>query len=376
MSKYRCFMDFEYTTTGDKYFDENNDGIEIISIAGVIIDENNNTIDEFNKLVRPIKNVIIHPFCTKLTGITQDMLDNANFFGSVVADFMDFIKKYRKDELFIYVWGDFDVQAIDRTFKITRYSGEFEYIRDKIVNIQKRICCNITYQGKVIKSVWNLQNVKKIYNLPVSMHQHNALYDARDLRDVFLAFKSKRPKNNKLIKYFYEKSNSEKALNYFNKKMYFNYIPGDLKYGLANLFKNTVHENLNVDNLKFNKKTIMFEKYHYKIKTDNKIELLKMDSEIIKYSKVQMVTEVKYIEDTISGYTVQKPIFSIQLTTTSNKLGDKYIISTIHNIPMNSRNLLHIGIFFRTMKKYDVLYDTNSTFEDKYNMYKDIDIVK
>lgn len=377
MSKYRCFMDFEYTTTGDKSFDENNDGIEIISIAGVVIDENNNTIDEFNQLVRPIKNVVIHPYCTELTGITQEMLDDASFFSSVAENFMNFIDKYKKDELFIYVWGDFDVKAIDRTFKINRYSGGFEYIRDKIVNIQKRICCTITYKGRVIKSVWNLQNVKKIYNLPVSTHQHNALYDARDLRDIFLAFKSKKSKNNQLIKYFYEKSLSDKVLNYFNKIMFFNCIPGELKYGLANLFKNTVHENIYAEDLKFNKKTMIFEKYKYQI--DNKStqkEIVELDSEIIRYSKIQMITKVNYTKDVVGGYEVKKPIFSLYFTTVSNKLGTDHKINTVHHIPMNPRNIAHVGIFFRTVKKYDKLYDVNTSFEDKYDMYNKLNLIE
>lgn len=377
MSKYRCFMDFEYTTTGDKSFDENNDGIEIISIAGVVVDENNNTIDEFNQLVRPIKNVVLHPFCTELTGITQDMIDEASFFSSVADNFMDFIKKYMEDELFIYVWGDFDTQAIDRTFKINRYSGDFEYIRDKIVNIQKRICCTITYKGKVIKSVWNLQNIKKVYNLPVSDHQHNALYDARDLRDVFLAFKNKKPRNAKLIKYFYEKSLADKVLHYFNKTMFFNRVPGELKYGLANLFKNTVHKNIGTEGIKFNKKTMMFENYEYHINNENsQEEIVKLDSEIIRYSKVQMITKVNYTKDIIDGYEVEKPVFSLYFTTISNKLGYDYEINTVHHIPMNPRNIVHVGIFFRATKRYDKLYDVNSLFEDKYNMYNKLNLIE
>lgn len=376
MNRYRCFMDFEYTTTGDNEFDQNNDGIEIISIAGVIIDENNNTIDEFHQVVRPIKNVVLHPFCTELTGITQDMIDEADFFNSVTDNFMKFIKKYMEEEIYIYVWGDFDTQAIDRTFKINRYDGEFKQIRDKIVNIQKRICCNITYQGKVIKSVWNLQNVKKIYNLPVSNNQHNALYDARDLRDVFLAFKNKQPKNNKLIKYFYEKTQSDKVLNYFNKTMFFNRVPGELKYGLANLFKNTIHENIHTKSIKFNKKTMMFEKYEY-VKTNENLEtnIIKMDSEIIRYSKVQMITKINYIKDTIDGYEIERPIFSIYFTTISNKLGNESEINTVHNIEMNSRNVIYVGIFLRAIKRYDKLYDINSTFKDVYNKLNSIELI-
>lgn len=363
MNKYRCFMDFEYTTTGDNSFDRNNDGIEVISIAGVVIDENDNTIDEFHEIIRPIKNIILHPYCTQLTGITQDMVDEADFFSSVADKFMKFIDKYMKHDLYIYVWGNFDVDALDRTFNIHRYNGEFKYIRDKIVNIQKRICCSIRYKNNIIRSVWNLQSVKMVYYLPISTKQHNALYDARDLRDVFLAYKNNSPKNKKLIYHFYERAKAQDMVNAYKKVLFFDCIPGEFKYGLAKLFQNAEIEHNNVDNLKFNKKTLVFENYNYSVEG-----IKKADSELIRYSNIQLITEIKNKTDYIDGYAIEKPVFYIYLTAKSKKNDTEYLINTVHNIPIHLKNLHHVFVFCRTMKKYDKLYDVNSKFKDVYSM--------
>lgn len=369
MKKYKCFMDFEYTTTGNTKLDLENDNVEIISIAGVVIDENNKTVDEFHSIIRPIKNVVIHPFCTELTGITQDMVDEANFFGAVADDFMKFIKKYRDESLFIYVWGDFDAIALDRTFEITRYSGDFEYIRNKIVNIQKRICCSITYKGKVVKSVWGLQNVKKAYDLTISENQHNALYDARDLRDIYIAYKNNYHKNYTFIKYIYEKSLYNSILDIHNKTLYFNKIPGEVKYGLANLFKNTVHKGMKTKGVDFNKKTMQFKEYEYCVKADNELKkIIKMDTEIVRYSNTQMIAKINSKRDIVSGVEVERLVFALYFATKSKKLETEYIITPAFEIPIIPRNINALTVFVKKLKQYDDMYDVNSTFEDCYNL--------
>lgn len=369
MSKYRCFMDFEYTASGDKNYDKNNDGIEVISIAGVVIDDNDNTVDEFYELVKPFKNTSLHQYCIDLTGITQEMVDNANSFNQVANNFMKFINKYMDKELYLYVWGDFDKIALNKTIAINSYDGEFNYIKNNIVNVQKRICCSIQYKGAIIKHAWNLQNVKKVYGLSVSTNEHNALFDARDLRDVFLAYKNKKSKNINLVKHFYENTKAENILNGLKKVMFFDYIPGELKYGLAKFFDNTHNQHLYVDNLKFNKKTLVFEKYHYSIiGTNDSLSNVVMDSEIIRYSNIQMITKVNYENILVDGYEIKKPIFCIYFTTISNKLDIDCLVNTEHRIPMSLSNMHHLFVLFRTIKRFDKLYDVNSNFKDKYGM--------
>lgn len=373
MGKYICFMDFEYTTTGNTELDLKNDNIEIISLAGVIINEKNETVDEFHEIIRPIKNVVLHPFCTELTGITQDMVDEASFFSTVADNFMDFIEKYRKEELYIYVWGNCDSLAIDRTFKITRYSGEFEYIREKIVNIQKRICCSITHKGKVIKSVWSLQNIKSVFNLPVSTNQHNALYDARDLRDVYIAYKNKFPKNYKFIQYIYERSLANKIKNIHNKTVFFNRIPGEVKYGLANLFKNASIEGIKAEGAQFNKKTMLFKNYEYCITDENSIKKIeKMDTEIIRYSNIQMVTKINQEKYNAENFEGERLVFTLYFAGKSNRLNGEYVITPVFKVPIIPRNIAPLTVFAKKVMQHVDVYDGKTDFEDIYNIMKTI----
>lgn len=361
MKKYICFMDFEYTCTGDTEYDFDNDKVEIISIAGVIIDKNNQTVDEFHEIVRPIKNVVIHPFCTELTGITQDMVDDANFFSSVSENFMEFISPYENESLYFYSWGNTDAIAIEKTLQINRYNGDFEYVKNKLVNIQKRICCNITYKQKPFKSIWSLQDVKRVYNLVDSNNAHNALIDARDLRDIYIAYKGNFPRNYEYIKFIYEKFCAMKILKYFNKDLNFDYIPGDLKYGLANLFQATSPYDGNNLHIKFNKKTMMFENFEYTIENNDEIQSIIKNTEIIRYSKVKMKTEFKYMKEMIGTFPIERPTFTITFSAISTQFNKSYEINEVYNIPFTTKTVKAIGIFVRTMKRYDKLYDVNKT---------------
>lgn len=49
--------------------------------------------DTFHRYVRPTVNPVLSPFCTELTGIIQDMVDEANKFNRVYADFQKWLQE-------------------------------------------------------------------------------------------------------------------------------------------------------------------------------------------------------------------------------------------------------------------------------------------
>lgn len=318
MSKYKCFVSLKYKNSND---------IKIDSIYGIVLDTANDDEKEF---------------------YTTD-------------SFPEFIFKYLKDDVDIFVWGDNDTKILKNIFSLQNTIESFNY---KIFDLNKEISKYIKYQRKTIKYKWSIEDVKKIYGI-----KNDDANDVKDMKNIYLALKNKYPLKKEMLKYFYEKSNSDKVLNYFNKTMYLDFIPGEFKYGLANLFEKSICTNINTEGLKFNKKTMIFEGYNYKRLNDNSSEeVIKLDSEIIRYSKIQMITKINYKKDIIDAYEVSIPIFSIYLTCISNKLGFEQIINTSHHITLNQRNILHVGVFLRTMKKYDKLYDINKSFSNKYNM--------
>lgn len=321
MSKYKCFISLKY---------ENSNNIKINSIYGIALNMSNNDEKEF---------------------YTTD-------------HFPEFIYKYLKSDVDIYVWENDDAQVLKNLFSLQNTIESFKY---KIIDLKKEISKNIKYQRKIIEYDWTIEDVKKIYGFKVE--KDDDINDVKDMKNIYLALKNKYPLKKETLKYFYEKSNSDKVLNYFNKTMYLDFIPGEFKYGLANLFEKSICTNVNTEGLKFNKKTMIFEGYNYKRLNDNSSEeVIKLDSEIIRYSKIQMITKINYKKDIVDAYEVSRPIFSIYLTCISNKLGFEQIINTSHHITLNQRNILHVGVFLRTMKKYDKLYDINKSFSNKYNM--------
>ena len=61
---------------------------EIIEFPSVLLSGRTfEVIDEFRSFVRPKFNPQLSPFCTELTGITQDQVNQADLFPSVLADY-------------------------------------------------------------------------------------------------------------------------------------------------------------------------------------------------------------------------------------------------------------------------------------------------
>ena len=58
---------------------------EIIEIGAVLLDENHTIVKEYNRFVKPIY-CKLTPFITKLTGITQDKLDNGTTIQEVINE--------------------------------------------------------------------------------------------------------------------------------------------------------------------------------------------------------------------------------------------------------------------------------------------------
>ncbi|VDK44983.1 unnamed protein product [Anisakis simplex] len=89
---YFVVMDFECTCEDEVYEYEH----EIIEFPAVLVDvRNRRVVDTFRSHVRPTLNPILSEFCTKLTGITQEMVDNALPFTDVLVSFRMWMQSHR-----------------------------------------------------------------------------------------------------------------------------------------------------------------------------------------------------------------------------------------------------------------------------------------
>ncbi len=91
--RYFLILDMEATCLQDVQIKPQ----EVIEMACLILDmaryksEDPTEAPIFHRFVRPLRRPRLSPFCTKLTGITQAMVDNAEDLGTVTTIF---IRKY------------------------------------------------------------------------------------------------------------------------------------------------------------------------------------------------------------------------------------------------------------------------------------------
>lgn len=101
------FVVFDTETTG---FDLRQD--DIISIAGVVVENGQIKLDQaFDRLVNPMRT--LSPVTSSLTGITQDMIDEAQTIYPVLLDFLDFVE----GSVLVAHSANFDVAFLEKYLK-------------------------------------------------------------------------------------------------------------------------------------------------------------------------------------------------------------------------------------------------------------------
>ena len=152
-----------------------------ISIGLVIYDTKNNIIiDKYYSLIRPKDFRDLEYHVAKLTGLTTEMILQANSMNEILPTIVALLDKYKIKV--IYSWGPDDKKYI------TSYLSEAKVgaFCEKISNIQK-IISSAAYEHFHNDSM-SLSNMKEIYHLDTEKVTHNALDDAIDLANVFNAW--------------------------------------------------------------------------------------------------------------------------------------------------------------------------------------------
>lgn len=98
---------------------------EIIQIGAIKLDEKYHVVDRFNAFARPQLNSRVTRHIKKITGITTEMVVNANCLGVVLKDFSDWLGV---DKLRIYAWSENDLQQLreECAFKGIQISGNMK----------------------------------------------------------------------------------------------------------------------------------------------------------------------------------------------------------------------------------------------------------
>ena len=192
------FADFEFNGQQE---------LEAIQFGAIMTDDNCNEISKFNEYVKPqapVKEYVEH-----LTGITNQMLQNASEFPTVFRDFVKWIRDNSNDDGHIdfYAWG-MDWKQLKKECKNRGCIDAFNILMkgNNRVNYQKVVSKKTTYEGQPMTKALKLGDVKKLYFITDEV-VHDALSDAYDVLRIYREIEIKQIKynENELRRIFNEK---------------------------------------------------------------------------------------------------------------------------------------------------------------------------
>lgn len=152
---------------------------EIIEIGAVKVNAFGEVLGDFNRFVKPVVNPILSGFCTRLTTITQDDVNQAKTFPKVIEDFKDWINIY-DEEYWLCSWGDFDVQMLRRDCIL--HQLEHDWLEPFI---------NIKNQYKDLKKLDKGPGLKKSTKqegFDFTGKHHRAIADAENMSKIFIKY--------------------------------------------------------------------------------------------------------------------------------------------------------------------------------------------
>lgn len=153
---------------------------EIMEIGAVMLDENLQQIDEFKEYVKPQMNQIGERY-TELTGITNEMVENADNFVPVFNRFLEWCK----DDYKIFSWGGTDKVQVKRE---CAYKGieveKIKYMLKNWVDFQSQFSKTLgIYKSVALKDAVNYAGIE------VEGKLHDAYWDAKNTASLYVLFK-------------------------------------------------------------------------------------------------------------------------------------------------------------------------------------------
>lgn len=153
---------------------------EIIEVGAFKLNELGEDLGKFSRFVKPTTNPRLSSFCTQLTSITQEQVDSAYKFPSVIEDFKEWMGVYDGDDYILCSWGDFDIQFIRNDCDLHQLDQEWLESHTNLKN-QYHVIKNMNkYTG--------LKTTLKREGFEFTGVHHRAIADAENLCKIFRKF--------------------------------------------------------------------------------------------------------------------------------------------------------------------------------------------
>lgn len=149
---------------------------EIIEIGAVCINEEKQIISEFNSFVKPTVHTMLSDFCTELTSITQEQVDNAQLFPIVLEQFQDWMYSFGEEYL-LCSWGFYDRVQFKNDCEL--HGLAVGWLEDHI---------SLKHQYAVIRQTrsMGMKNALKNEKITLEGIHHRGIDDAKNIAKIFI----------------------------------------------------------------------------------------------------------------------------------------------------------------------------------------------
>lgn len=149
--------------------------MEIIEIGAVRLSGDTlAVVDKFSRFVRPWQNPILSSFCSDLTSIMQEDVDNAELFSTVFPQFLHWIGG---EDYHVVTWGNYDIKQfnIDCQRHDLLLPDEFT---SSYINLKKE------FSRKVNCGPCGMKQALRRLKLPLLGTHHRGIDDARNIARI------------------------------------------------------------------------------------------------------------------------------------------------------------------------------------------------
>lgn len=149
---------------------------EIIEIGALKIDSDLNIESEFSAFIKPMVNPRLSVFCTELTSITQNDIDEAKRFPEVIQDFMSWMDM--KAPYMLCSWGFYDKTQLKADCALHGINSTWA---DKHISLKHQFA-----EMKKLRRPIGMKGALKMEKIALSGTHHRGIDDTRNIAKIFL----------------------------------------------------------------------------------------------------------------------------------------------------------------------------------------------
>ena len=161
---------------------------ETIEIGAVMLDDNLQEVASFRTYVKPEYNDGIDRKISRLTGITDEMVEHAPFFNEAFRMFTNWCLG-TGDDVTIYAWSDSDFNQIRKEMLLKDYQiSETEEIlvTNEWADFQQEFDAHLGFERQL-----SLKMALDMAGIDFAGREHDALDDARNTAELLQVFRDK-----------------------------------------------------------------------------------------------------------------------------------------------------------------------------------------